>query len=159
MVDQKERERRSRNVIVFGIKQSEKEDLSDKMEDDKQAIASILDELKFDKQKVVHMRRFRQKDDPNYIPPILLQLDCERSKIEALSASKNLRGQDKFKNIYIKPDLTEAERKLDKQLRQQRNEKNEYEKQSGQPFRWGIRGYGLRRFKTVDQPLQQHQNQ
>ena len=56
-----------------------------------------------------------------------------------------------FKGVYINPDLTEAERLLDKQLRLRRNELNTEEAKNNQPFRWGVRGDKVIRFAKRDQ--------
>ena len=56
-----------------------------------------------------------------------------------------------FKGIYINPDLTEAERLLDKQLRSKRNELNIEESKNNKPFRWGVRGDKVVRFAKRDE--------
>lgn len=57
-----------------------------------------------------------------------------------------MRNLQEFERIYINPDLTEAQRRHERDLRSQRRERNEEERINNQPFRWEIRGYGLRRF-------------
>ncbi len=67
---------------------------------------------------------------------------------KVLFAAKSLRGIEGYKNIYLGPDLTEAERLLDFQLRKKRNEmNNKLEKDS--PFRYAIRGNQIVRFKKA----------
>ena len=54
-----------------------------------------------------------------------------------LLAAKKLRLDDNYKKIYISPDLTEAERKLVFELRQERNKLNK-ELGENTPFRYCI---------------------
>ena len=68
-----------------------------------------------------------------------------------LKAAKNLGNSNMFKGIYTNPDLTEAERSLDKQLKFKRNELNIEEKSKNQLFRWGIRGDKVIRFAKASQ--------
>ena len=63
-----------------------------------------------------------------------------------LLAAKKLRTSEDHKLVYISPDLTEAERQLDYKLRQERNKLNA-SLTADSPFRYGIRGNQLQRFK------------
>ncbi len=80
------------------------------------------------------------------IPPVIITLKEHINRNTILKAAKSLKNTNKFNGIFINPDLTEAERTLDKQLRLKRNELNEEEKGKHQPFRWGIRGDKVIRF-------------
>ena len=49
--------------------------------------------------------------------PLKVVLESAKNKTELLKNSKKLRGMgDKYKNVYINPDLTPNERKADKEL-------------------------------------------
>ena len=50
--------------------------------------------------------------------------------------------------VYIKPDQTEAERVLERQLRLRRDELNEEEIEQGSLFRWSIFRGEIRKYRT-----------
>ena len=56
-----------------------------------------------------------------------------------------------YESVYIAPDLTEAERMEDRNLRKQRDELNS-KRNSGDPFRYAIRGNQIVKFKIQTEP-------
>jgi hypothetical protein len=64
-----------------------------------------------------------------------------------LLKAKKLRGHQDFDEIFISPDLTEAERLEDKELRMKRDELNK-NRDPEAPFRYAIRGNQIVRFKS-----------
>ena len=74
-------------------------------------------------------------------------------KYKVIAAAKKLRSFAEFKNVYINPDRTEAERELERQLRQKRdtlNKEKEEKPNEGRHCIWYIRGDKL--FKTDKKP-------
>ena len=56
----------------------------------------------------------------------------------SLREAKRLRGVHGMQKVYIKPDQTEAERALEKQLRQRKDELNIKENEQSSLFGWSI---------------------
>ena len=92
------------------------------------------------------MRRLKSKDT-NKPGPIIIELSdvCFRNPL--LLAAKRLREKEAYKSIYISPDLTEAQRSLDYDLRKKRNEANSTLAEDS-PFQYGIRGDQLVKITT-----------
>lgn len=149
MSEQKERDRRRKNLIVFGAPVSSKETAEAQIADDKSFIESTFNAFKVDLKKIKSFRRFKQNPTSNRPPPILVQLENEHDRLAILKVSKDLRKIGKFSNVFINPDMTEAERVLDKKRREDRFNLNQLERSKGSNYRYMISGDGFRRF-TID---------
>jgi hypothetical protein len=91
--------------------------------------------------------------------PSLLLIEFEEPvyMLRALKGAKNLRDSDTYNEVYVSRDLTRTERLIYKQLRYERNRKNnkdlketgagKYPRGSyqGKLFHWGIRNGEVRR--------------
>jgi hypothetical protein len=140
-----EREKRKKNVIIYGIPESTSATLTDKKADDELKIKEILRVIDKPDISPVYSRRLKSKDS-NKPGPVLVELSDTSLRNPVLLAAKKLREVDEYKSVYISPDLTEAERQLDYKLRQERNKLNA-ELGPDSPFRYGIRGNQVQRFK------------
>ena len=138
-------EKRETNLIIYVLPESIKSDLAEKRAEDEKKIKEIL--ISFDKYEVkpVFSRRLNSKE-PSKPGPILVELAEVSLRNPVLLAAKKLKTSKDHMDVYISPDLTEAERRLDYELRQERNKLNtQLGKES--PFRYGIRGNQLQKFK------------
>lgn len=140
-----EREKRKKNVIIYGVPESTKEVLTEKRAEDELKVSEIFSFIEKSDVKPVYSRRLRSKDSSKP-GPILVELTDVSVRNPVLLAAKKLRGSEDHKLVYISPDLTEAERQLDYKLRQERNKLNA-SLTADSPFRYGIRGNQIQRFK------------
>ena len=100
--------------------------------------------------------------------PVIIELGSAAKKFKLLKASKILNRTGQFKNVYINPDRTAAELEVEKELRSQRNRKNNELEHTGnngmkfgkhnftlggqlENFYWGIRNAKLQRIKIRDE--------
>jgi hypothetical protein len=127
VTEQQERYRRRKNVIVFVLPVSMKSSKQDQENDDKREIDRILTKLNVDTKCITYTRRFRSTNVGSRPPPVLVQLINESDKFAVLKAAKELRKIDGYKDVYINPDMTQAERILDKQMRESRYQLNQRE--------------------------------
>ena len=81
----------------------------------------------------------------------------ERDKFRVLKQARELRKMEAFKNVFINPDMTEAERILDKQMREASFNINQRENSSASGTRWGIRNSRFRRIITEEPPFSEGQ--
>jgi hypothetical protein len=77
--------------------------------------------------------------------------------LRALKGAKNLRDNDSYKGVYVNRDMTRTERIIQKQLRDDRNKRNNEDLKEtgkgkwprgthgGKLFHWGIRDGEVRR--------------
>ena len=150
LVDQKERERRSKNVIVFGLEISKEGNIDQQNKEDETKMRKILSELRVGENLKFNLSRFRSKNNQSSPPPVLVRFEDEETRERVFYAAKKYRNVNNLKNVFINRDLTEIERNLDRDLRQRMKNKNEDEVNNGQPFRWKIRGYDIKRFRLGD---------
>lgn len=140
-----EREKRKKNIIIYGVPESGKEVMVERRKEDEKKIAEIMCKIGQDDVKPVFSRRLKSKDAQKP-GPLLVELSDKSLRNPILLAAKKLKNYNEHERVYISPDLTEAERQLDFQLRQERNKLNAA-LGSESPFRYGIRGNQLQRFK------------
>ena len=84
------------------------------------------------------------------MPPALVfvQMSSEATRNLVLSEARKLRGLSGMDRVYIKPDQTEAERVLEKQLKARRDELNKNKNEQSSLFRWSIFRGQIRNYKT-----------
>ena len=107
-------ERRKMNIIIHGVKDEDAgKDLT--------ALTDLFEDglkLVFDRHvdKVVRLSRVANEEKPRPIKVILKQVDCRK---EILIRAKSLKESDRFKKVFITPDLTRKQQEVDKELRKQ----------------------------------------
>jgi hypothetical protein len=136
-----ERDTKSRNIVIFGIKPSPSEEAQERKTFDTEAVASILTELNITTQ-VVAVRRFRGGASAQQIGPIQVVLTSTDERNKILKSASKLRANADRAGVYINPDETPAQQKHSKFLRQECDRLNKEKLASAekdQPFRWAIR--------------------
>lgn len=143
-IEESNKKRIEKNIIIFGVPESKKSVQAEILADDTDAVNEILSIIDKKEIKPVHIKRIRSKKSPG---PIIIELSDAKDKLPILTAAKKLRSIEEYKSIYINPDLTDAERKLDFDLRTQRNKLNEEIKGKNEQFRYGIRNNAVVKVK------------
>ena len=139
-----ERKKRAKNIIIYGVVESAKETIEMKLKEDESKVSEIFNFIGKENVKPKFIRRLRSKSDKP--GPILIELSEESERNSLLISAKKLRSDEQQKNIYISPDLTEAQRLQDFKLRSERNELNAARNEND-PFWFGIRGNQIIKFK------------
>ncbi|RNA00106.1 RNA-directed DNA polymerase from mobile element jockey-like, partial [Brachionus plicatilis] len=150
-MEREDEERRSKNIVIFGLARSEKEDSKERQLEDQMKVEQIFDVLKIDRRLIVRVNRMKQKSDEDKNTPMIVTLPRESDKKAVLAEARRLKNSSKYTNVYINPDLNFKQRMIQKELRKQRKEKNEEAQAKNEPFRYGIRGSFLRPIRTVKQ--------
>nr|XP_047129682.1 uncharacterized protein LOC124809582 [Hydra vulgaris] len=117
--ENKDRMKRDKNLIVFGIPASTKKEPNEKQVDDENKIKELLTNVKINSDNIIKCFRLRSKD-PNKPPPIIVETTDTVARNNIVKAAWR-----KFEGIYVNPDLTEAQRRQDRQLRDELKKKNE----------------------------------
>lgn len=145
--DIKEREKRESNLIVFGIKKSDKKEAPGRRDDDKKSLEEVFDRIEADKSKIKSFYRIVSKKKDSHPLVVVLQSPADRFPI--LKAAKKLKTDNINDRIFINPDLCVAERELVKNLRKQCKEKNLELQQKGiKDYFYGIRDNMLSKLKA-----------
>lgn len=109
--------RRSRNLIISGVPELATGSAEDRKEADTNTVKRILDELvECDDDVVVHAHRVGKiTNGRNRILRVVLR--DEYSEYRVLKIARQLKTSKSFKDIFINPDLTLAQRQEGKRLR------------------------------------------
>jgi hypothetical protein len=130
----KERERREKNVVIFGIKASVNSDDSLARTEDTDAIKKVFCDLDVN---VEIKNVFKLRSSNSNPPPFVVVLKQESERNEILRKARNLRNLNNYEKVFINPDLTMAERYKAKVLRDECKLKNSTI--SDENFYYGIR--------------------
>jgi hypothetical protein len=144
--EQKERQFREENVVLFGVPESKATTEEERQKEDEATVFTILDEI--GAYKNVKIKRF--KSNPNKAAalqprPIRVMVGCRETVLITLKQAKALKGSSHFKSVFFKRDLTTVQIVQLKGLIKTRNEENakldanNKEKNIKTTFRYGIR--------------------
>jgi hypothetical protein len=117
--EQKQRDKRQKNLVIFGLPSSAKTDATEKQADDVNAVQGLLEKLSIEKGKLVRCFRLKSRI-PEKPAPVVVEMADATVRNQIVKVARR-----KFPGIFINPDLTEAQRHLDKKLRDECRRKNE----------------------------------
>ncbi len=80
-----------------------------------------------------------------------MRLASKEERDSALRAARCLKESEEFARVYVKPDLTEAERFGHSQLRETMKRANAEEERKGTSLRYRVAGHRLVSFKIPSQ--------
>ena len=89
--ESKEKSKKEKNVFVFGLKESAKESIREKKDDDMEEINKILQVLSLQNEKIEGNFRLNAKDTTKPKPLVLVLKDRE-TRNRFLQAAKKLKG-------------------------------------------------------------------
>ncbi|RNA19072.1 neurogenic locus notch -like protein [Brachionus plicatilis] len=160
----KRREKIENNIIISGLPEHESDNQDEKNRHDVTEVGKILEALGVDKTKCKRVARIRVRaqttntnnDSVNATRPamMLVELKDNESKRLIITQSRVLARDNNYKNVYINQDRTITERIFDKQLREDKKDRNSklehvetvnnitlrYKKDAqGKRWFWGIR--------------------
>jgi len=137
----RDRERRKNNIIVFNVGESTKDDSEERKQDDEAEVHNILFELNVASNLSNPVRLGPKRDDSQYPRPLRITVENETTKWNILREAKNLSksGEEAYKKVYIKKDMTPTEREKDAELRKQLWEKRKQAEEAQDSSKWIIR--------------------
>ena len=145
--EQKEKVKKEKNVIVFGLKESNRKEKQEIKEDDDESIGKVFDAIGLDKSKIVKHYRLKSKDTTKPGPLVLEIVESSYQK-QVLSVARDLNAVEEYKNrVFINPDLTYRERASLKLLLGERKRLNKEEENKNSTFRFVIRNDLLERIE------------
>ena len=109
-----EREKRKSNLLIFGLTNEGEAEDANKFST---KVTGIQVSIGVDKNSMRKARRFRSSNESSMAPaPVFVQMSSEATRNLVLREARKLRGLSGMDRVNIKPDQTEAERVLEKQL-------------------------------------------
>ena len=137
--EEKERESRSHNIIIYRV--SEVDSREERIKSDKAFCLQLFNEmLELNVQEVDIKSQFRigRKDQDHKDRPLLIQFREKALKNRVMETLYKLRGaEDKFRNISVTHDFTKAERLECKSLVEEAKKKQQEEQGE---YLWRVRG-------------------
>ena len=137
-----QKKKKENNVMIFGLKVTNDDIVTDKVND-------LLQKIGVKKVMIKKVNKIIKKDMPNDVAPIIVELVNQSDRFVILKAAKTLAkiNIDDETSINLSLDLTEIERKRHKKLIMDRNIRNEQIKTNNNPgeikFYYGIRNNQL----------------
>ena len=126
--ENKDKERIDKFIIVSGVTECDSVNEDEKKHHDEEKLNEILTTLEINKTEVKQFSRLKVNPSrpPTNKDPALIRLEfkTKETQLKAIKESKNLKGSETTKNIYINPDKTALERLTEKKLREERNKRN-----------------------------------
>jgi len=103
--EEAERNKRKTSIIVHGVEESTNADPEQRIQDDSDALQSVLHEISCDAinvKQVIRLGKRQLEDDDDVKPrPIKMVLETEDSKVRVLRNAKNLKNKEGGLNIKI----------------------------------------------------------
>lgn len=144
-----EKEIKSRNVIMYGLVNTDNTNPSTSTSagssSDLSMVQNVLNFLKININAIKSVSRL-PSTDPTRTPPVVVRLMNADTRNQILVNSKHLRNSNNFTNVFIKPDLKRAEREYEKNLINDKNNRNKKAEEDGIPTRWAVRDLKLVKF-------------
>lgn len=129
--ENKSKNRIENNIVISGIEINLADNQTQKEKEDEEKVEQILGSLGLGKETIEKQSLIKLKDRINSTVPtwkdskmIRIEFKESKHKILALKNAKNLRTESELENYYVNPELTEIERSIEKQLRDERNKRN-----------------------------------
>ena len=124
--DRKDKENRKCNLIFYNIKESNYSNQDRNADNDFEICSKVIyEEIAVESFTIMHMMRLGKTSNNDKPRPILIQFRTESEKWEILRKAKNLRHSRRYGIIYVSRDMTLAERKADKALREEMYQRRE----------------------------------
>jgi hypothetical protein len=143
-----QKKKKENNVMIFGLKMTNDDMVTDKVND-------LLQKIGVTKVEIKKVNKIIKKDLSNDVAPIIVELVNQSDRFVILKAAKALAkiNEDDDTHINISLDLTEIERKRQKKLVMDRNILNDKLKSNNNPgeikFYYGIRNNHLVKLDKV----------
>ncbi len=139
-----ERERRKKNVIIFGLAEPSNVNQDEKIKADEVKVKSLINELE-DKVHVKRITRLKTKINTNKPSAIIIELENERERNSLLFNAKKLKNHNFYKNVFLSIDMTLSEREKFNELRNEAKKRNSTENNNN--TYWVVRNDRLVQFK------------
>ena len=128
--EMKKREEKKTNIVVYGVKESEKTEIKERKEDDEKQVAEIAKEIGVTMVGKMEVKyRIRKQVEDDRPKPMVVWIEDEESRARLLENARLLARKPEWRSVYLGPDLTweqrEAARKEEEELRKQADQMTE----------------------------------
>ena len=152
----KERNYRSRNVMVFGVPMSTSTEMRKRIEYDNRSFNTLCHQgLKIkERVSVRRITRLGKKEDKDR--PMRVTLNDQRDVGLILRSAKNLKTDKRFENVSVSNDSTPLEREQWKKLKKEKEEKQAEADENGECVKYFIKRGKLRKEEAKNNEEEGH---
>ena len=134
--ERKDREERSENVVVYGLAESERDEVEERKEFDKKKMLELTKEIGVEVKGEVEVKfRAGKKRDDGKPRPMIVRVEDEETRQKILANARRLARKDDWRRVFVSPDLTwqqrEEAREEERKLRTEAERKTEEAKNEG----------------------------
>ena len=134
--ERKEREDRSENLVVYGMKESEADDTEVRKEEDGRRMLELAEEIGVEVRGEVAVKfRAGKRNESGRPRPMIVKVADDETRQKLLANARRLSRKEEWKKVYVSPDLTwqqrEEAREEEKKLREEAEKKTEEAKNAG----------------------------
>ena len=135
-MERKEMEEKANNLVVYGLKESEKEDANDRKEEDSEKVRKMAEEIGVEVEGKMEVKfRAGKKLEGGKSRPLIVRIENDETREQLLTHARRLARKDDWRNVFVSPDLTwkqrEEARKEEKRLREEADRMTEQAKNEG----------------------------
>ena len=122
-----EKEERSNNLVIYGLKESVKTDSTERIKEDEEQVKKIWNSLEMvmETEDVEVKFRAGKKREDGKPRPLIVRFKEEERKEQALRDARKLKRTDEWKTVFLAPDLTPKQREEDKKKEDERKKEAE----------------------------------
>ena len=121
-------EKKKCNMIIFGLGECSFEDKNARKKDEKEKVDQLLQEIDFSDRADIQTTFRVGSKSTGKTRPLVVRFDCPEIRNAILKKAWNLKGKDKYHNVFLAEDLTRAQYASDKekerQLKEEANKRN-----------------------------------
>ena len=150
--EMKEREERSENVVLYGVPESETEDVGKMKEEDEKKVKEMAEAIGVEVKGSIE-RKFRagKKDGTRGKGrPMVVRIEDEETRTKILENAKKLKRNDAWRTVFVSHELTfkqrEEAKKEESRLKEEAEEKTEQAKNEGRNGKYILVGQRGRRW-------------
>ena len=150
--EMRERDEKATNVVIYGLKESGKEETEARKEDDRQMMKELAQALEVELEEDFEVKyRAGKKREDGTPRPMIVKLNADEKKEQLLAKAGRLAKKSTWKDVFVRPDLTRRQReeanRREAKLREEATKKTDEAKNEGRRGRYivvGTRGSSRR---------------
>ena len=112
--DIREKEERSKNIVVYGVEESEASEGEQRKEDDKKQVEEMTRSIKVELGEFEVKFRAGKKKDDGKPRPMVVRIEEEEMRERILSNARKLAKTEKWRRVFVAPDMTWEQREDEK---------------------------------------------
>ena len=117
-----EKEARSENIVIFGMKESVKDEAKERVKEDETKVKELWKQLEVTMEEGETEVKFRagKKREDGKPQPLVVKISNMEKKERVLDGARKLKRKDGWQEVFLAPDLTPKQQVEDKKKEEER---------------------------------------